>query len=192
MSVGLIVLAAGASTRLGEPKQLLRHREHSLLRTTLETAIASVCDPVAVVLGAYAEQIQPEVPQSATVLRNPQWDVGMGTSICCGVQWLEAHSPDAEAIVLLVCDQPFVTTALVNQLVNAHRATRKAIAASAYSGTVGVPALFDRSLFLALKRLSRQGAKPLLARHPDAICAVPFPEGAVDIDTSADVQRWLS
>ncbi|MGF1538047.1 MAG: NTP transferase domain-containing protein [Elainellaceae cyanobacterium] len=191
MSVGVVVLAAGASTRLSRPKQLVQHRGQSLLQGTVDAAIASACGPVVVVLGAYAEQVQSEVPQGATVLHNPAWAIGMGTSICCGVRWLEANLPDVEAALLMVCDQPFVTTDLIHQLVTAYRLSGKAIAASTYRETVGVPALFDQSLFSALKDLTVQGAKAVLTQHRPQVYPVSFPEGAIDIDTAADVQRWL-
>ncbi len=93
-STGLIVLAAGASTRLGQPKQLLPYRGSNLLQITVESAIASVCQPIVVVLGAYAEKIQPAIAQlPVQFVQNERWAVGMGTSIQCGLRWIETELP---------------------------------------------------------------------------------------------------
>ena len=191
-STGLIVLAAGASTRLGQPKQLLPYRGSNLLQITVESAIASVCQPIVVVLGAYAEKIQPAIAQlPVQFVQNERWAVGMGTSIQCGLRWIETNYQPIDAVVLLVCDQPFITPHLINRLVETYRTTGNSIVASAYANTVGVPVLFSSKLFPTLNTLAKEGAKPIIKRHRSEVATVSFPAGKIDIDTPTEAQKWL-
>ena len=186
-SVGLIILAAGASTRLGTPKQLLPFRGRSLLVHAYETALASVCRPVIVVVGAQAQRMRTVMQDlPAQVVENAAWSEGMGSSIRAGMAAAQDYK-GLEAVVLMVCDQPLLTPQVIDSLVQTHRATGKDIVASHYADTVGVPALFGASLFHELSELSgTEGAKRLLARYPDAVASVPFAGGSVDIDTAQD------
>lgn len=154
--VGIVILAAGASTRMGKPKQLLPYRGRSLLSHTVEVAIASVCRPIVVVLGADAEQIRQEVNQfPVQVVENFWWTEGMSASIRCGIQTLAATSQTTEAVVIALCDQPFISAQVINHLVETHRLTGKPIVASEYAGTLGVPALFSRNFFSELMSLKK-------------------------------------
>ncbi|MBE9004000.1 nucleotidyltransferase family protein [Fortiea sp. LEGE XX443] len=192
--VGLIVLAAGASTRMGTPKQLLRYNQQSLIRHIVEVAIASVCQPVIVVLGAYAELIQPEIdPIQVHIVKNPLWNEGMSTSIRVGMEALNTINPDAEAVVIMLCDQPFVSPQFINQLVEVHQTSGKLIVASEYAYTLGVPALFNRALFAKLTTLSgTAGAKQLIKNYAQEVLAIPFPEGLIDLDTPKDYEQLLA
>jgi molybdenum cofactor cytidylyltransferase len=184
------VLAAGASRRLPGPKQLLRFGGVTLLRHAAQTAVAAGCGPVVVVLGAAAaaKQLRFElVDLRVAIVENTRWKEGMSSSIRAGLDALEQASPP-DAVLIMTCDQPHVTPALLKQLVAAYVATRPPAVACAYAGTVGVPALFDRSLFAELKALEQdQGAKGILERHLPRIGRIPFEQGAVDIDTPEDV-----
>jgi molybdenum cofactor cytidylyltransferase len=188
------VLAAGASRRLPGPKQLLRFRGVTLVRHAAQTAVAAGCGPVVVVLGAAsaAKQLRFElVDLGVSIVENARWKEGMSSSIHAGLDALEQASPP-DAALIMTCDQPHVTPALLKQLVAAFVATHPPAVASAYAGTVGVPALFDRALFAELKALEHdQGAKGILERHLPRIGRIPFEQGAVDIDTPEDV-RTLS
>lgn len=191
-AIGLVILAAGSSSRLGTPKQLLPYEGESLLRRAAEIALLSSCRPVVVVLGAAAEEIRPEIQELDVVpVENPNWAEGMSASLRVGLETAERIALDPlDAIVLMVCDQPLLTAAVLDRLVAEYRASACPIVASAYGGTTGVPALFDRSHFPELKGLTgAQGAKQLLRRYPDQTHTVPFPEGAIDIDTTADYAR---
>ncbi len=181
MSIGAIILAAGGSTRLGQPKQFLKFEGDSLVRRAVATAVD--CDPVVVVAGDHTERMDAELSSTqAVVASNPNWRDGLGTSIRCGVQRALTIAPEIEALVLMVCDQPFVT----RELISALRASGKSITASAYAGTLGVPALFTREHFPKLLALpDTHGAKHLLD-EPD-VAAVPFPLGEIDIDTPASL-----
>jgi molybdenum cofactor cytidylyltransferase len=190
-TVGLIILAAGASTRMGTPKQLLSYQGRSFIRHMAEVAIASVCQPIAVVLGANAQQIKPEVSElPVQIVDNQQWAEGMSTSIRVGIEALLAVNQNLEAVVIALCDQPFVSSQMVNQIVEAYHFTGKPIIASEYAGTLGVPALFSRLLCSELMALkSTEGAKQLIKRHINEVFSIPFPDGAIDIDTPNDYEQ---
>ncbi len=191
-TVGLIILAAGASTRMGTPKQLLAYRGCTLIRHMAEVAIASVCQPVAVVLGAYAERITPEVSQlPVQIVENQQWAEGMSSSIRVGIEALLTRNQSLEAVAIALCDQPFVSSQMLDRIVEAYRFTGKPIIACEYSGTLGVPVLFSRALFSELMALkSTEGAKQIIRKHIHEVFSVPFPEGAIDIDTPKDYEQF--
>jgi molybdenum cofactor cytidylyltransferase len=185
----LVLLAAGTSSRLGRPKQLLPYDGVTLLRHAATTALASPCRPVVVVIGAHAGAMRAELAGlDAEIVENALWAEGLSTSIRFGVEAAQRLAPDASAVVLMLCDQPRVTTALIEDLVRAHHAGAS-IAASAYAGTVGVPALFAKEFFPRLTGLTRdQGAKRILMDHSDAVVAIDFPGGALDVDTAEDYE----
>lgn len=189
--VGLVILAAGASTRLGQPKQLLPYRGRSLLRHAAETAVASGCQPVVVVLGAHVAQLEAEVQDLPLhVAENPRWILGMGTSLRAGLEVLTSVGPEVGAVVITLCDQPLVSVHTIHSLVQVHRDSRPLIVASEYGGVLGAPALFDSRLFEELLALAgTDGARQVIARHRGDVCGMPFPEGAVDIDTREDYER---
>lgn len=191
-AVGLIVLAAGASTRMGMPKQLLQFGERSLIGHVVEVAMASVCNPIIVVLGASSDCLKPQVePLDVRIVENPHWAEGMSTSIRAGIEVLYAINPEVEAVVLMLCDQPFVSTQIVDRLVAVYQATGKLIIASEYAEILGVPALFSRALFSELRALSGDvGARQVIKQHAQAVFAVPFPEGAIDLDTPKDYEAF--
>lgn len=189
-STAIIILAAGGSTRMGRPEQLLTYGSRTFLRNAAETALASVCQPIIVVLGAYADELQSEIddlPVQAVV--NERWAEGLGFSIRAGLGSLEncGREDAAEAVVLMLCDQPFVTAAVIDDLVTAYHSNGKGIIASEYGGIVGVPALFEREYFAELSALSgAAGAKQIIAAHASEVVRVPFPKGITDIDTPED------
>ncbi len=190
-SIGLILLAAGGSARLGCPKQLLEYQGRSLLRRAAETALASHCRPVVVVLGAEMERCREVLlGLPVTIITNPDWEQGMATSIRCGILALENAPAPVAAAILAVCDQPLLTAGLLDALAEKHRATGAAMAAAEYAGGFGVPALFAATLFAELKSLSGpDGARRLLRDNPAAVPGVPFPGGEFDVDTAADAAK---
>ena len=190
-TVGAIVLAAGASTRMGTPKQLLDFQGRSFLRHTVEIVVASICKPIVVVLGAYAEKIRPEVNHlPVLVVENPQWQDGMGASIQVGMTALNAATEEIEGVVLTLCDQPFVSCDVINQLVAAYHSTGQGIIASEYAGTLGVPALFSRKFFSDLLNLqTTSGAKQVIKKYSHEVFPLPFAAGAIDVDTPQDYEE---
>ena len=187
MRTGIIILAAGESTRMGRPKQLLPYHGSTLLSQTVATAL-SLGGPVVVVLGAHAVEIRARLHDPRVLLaENPRWPEGMGSSVRAGLTTLLAAHPDISAVILMVCDQPFITGALLQDLIAEHRRSGRDIVASKYSNTLGVPALFSSEVFAELLGLEGScGARKIIEKHRQRTAEVPFPEGAMDIDTPGD------
>ena len=188
--IGMVILAAGASVRMGRPKQVLPYRGQTLIRWAVGTALASVCHPVVVVIGAHAELMKKELEcLPVSIAENSEWNCGISSSIRLGVQTLAASGREVDAAVIMLCDQPFVTVGVVNALVETRRMTGKMIVASAYGEARGVPALFSKELFGEITALKgNEGAKQVIAKHADDVATVCFPEGAVDIDTPQEYE----
>jgi molybdenum cofactor cytidylyltransferase len=186
VSIGAIVLAAGASRRLGQAKQLVIHHGEELVRHTLRAAAESRCTATCVVLGANADHVMPAVLGiGAEVVHNPAWETGMASSIAAGVAWAERRGHDA--IVLCVCDQPHLSAAHLNALIHEHETTGDVIA-SRYHAAVGVPVVFPRASFPALLALTGdQGARGLL--RTGIVRVVAWDAGAVDVDTPQDLDQ---
>jgi molybdenum cofactor cytidylyltransferase len=190
-NIGAVILAAGGSSRFGQPKQLLPFRGKTLIRTIIDAACEAGCSPVVVVIGGNGETIHPEVAHANVLeIRNTNWQRGIGSSIRSGVQALTDHAATVEAILLLVCDQPAVNAPFIERLIATREATKKDIVASSYADTVGVPALFNRSLFKELLSLGDDGgAKSIILRNPERVARLAFPEGSVDVDTWQDWEK---
>lgn len=191
--VGAVVLAAGLSSRMGTPKQLLKFQGQTLLRRAALAALGAGCRPVVVVTGAHAGRTREEL-RGLDVLEvsNALWESGMASSVRAGVDALLEADADASAVVLTLCDQPHVTSEIIAALVVAHQATGSLVVASEYGEGFGVPALFGRALFPELMRLEgREGAKRVIKRHAREARFVPFPGGETDVDTPDDFARLL-
>ena len=192
--VGLILLAAGGSSRLGHPKQLLLYQGRTLLRHAAETALASACRPIIVVLGAQADYLRPELTGlEVSVTNNPEWEQGMGSSVRAGLATLEGSAPDLDGVVLMLCDQPLLSPASLNALVQSHLDSGSPLVVSEYGGTRGVPAFFSPALFPELRALrDAQGAKAIIAAHASEAVALTLPAGVWDVDTAEDYERLRS
>jgi molybdenum cofactor cytidylyltransferase len=182
-TVALLLLAAGASTRMGQPKQLLAYRGRTLLRHAAETAVATGCAPLVLVTGAIHEPLAAEVADlPVRVVHNPAWETGMASSIHAGLAVAAAAQPTAYLIML--SDQPLVTPELLRQLVVQQQHTHAPIVAAAYGDTLGVPAIFHHSMLPALRELQGpQGASRLIASLGSAVGRVAFPAALLDVDT---------
>lgn len=189
--IGAVVLAAGPSTRMGKPKQLLQFCGQTLVRRAASVAVEAGCRPVVVVTGANAVATR-EVLRELDVqeAENQQWPSGISSSVRVGVEAVVRASPQTAAIIMMVCDQPFVTQELIARIVAAHGETRRSIIASSYAGSYGVPALFGKKYFAQLKALEGAiGAKQLIQKHIADVQLVDFPKGEIDIDTPDDLPR---
>ncbi|WBA42496.1 nucleotidyltransferase family protein [Hymenobacter canadensis] len=195
MPNAIILLAAGSSSRLGRPKQLLLYKGQTLLRRAGETAVAAAAGaPVVVVTGSLHPELLPELAGlPVTVVHNPEWAVGMGASILTGLAYLDALPQPPTAVTVMLCDQPFVTPALLAELRDTYVRTGRPIVASAYAETQGVPVYFATEALSLLRALpAGAGAGQLLRQHAALVATVPFPLGAVDVDTPEQYAALLA
>jgi len=190
---GIIILAAGSSSRLGKPKQLLRYNNQSLLQHIVNIALEAAIGPVVVVLGAEADLIKKDLDETKIItVINKNWQEGMGSSIRSGLQQFTDRFPDAEGVIFTVCDQPFITSTLLYQLLATYQKTKNPVIASVYEDTQGTPAFFHRDIFPELSALKAdKGAKQIINNHKDHIGLVSFPMGSRDIDTESDYVQLL-
>jgi molybdenum cofactor cytidylyltransferase len=192
MGIPAIVLAAGASTRLGQPKQLVEYHGETLLARAISMANESGADPVFVVLGANIEAILSTGLRDGSVpVINKDWQEGIASSIQAGLRAVYGELPDTAGVLLLACDQPRLSTGHLRALLRAFSSVSGAvIAASAYEGALGTPAVFPRSAFRQLFELRGDtGARTLFRKPPCPVVGVPFPDGEIDIDTPADLDQ---
>jgi molybdenum cofactor cytidylyltransferase len=181
-----IVLAAGASTRFGSAKQLVRVAGRPLLHTAVARAADVVGTAVIVVLGAQAAELAPLLRHAqASVVINREWREGMASSIRAGLARLPSS---CTAVLLMLVDQAAVTAEDLQRLASAWRRQPEYIVAARYGTTTGAPAIFPRSTFSDLAALRGDvGARILLQRNPDRIVRVPMAGAAIDIDTPEDL-----
>ncbi len=186
MKIACAVLAGGASTRMGRPKQLLELQGAPLLARVLDAA--AFLPDVAVVLGANAHEIANAIA-GAHILHNPRWAEGMSTSLHTAVYW--AQRLRAEGLLLCTCDQVLLDRAHLQRLVREFERTRTTVA-SLYEDAAGVPALIAAQHFERLLAIEGdRGAGPLL-RSGIELITIAWPEGAVDLDTPEDLARFNS
>lgn len=183
----VIVLAAGASRRLGHPKQLVDWQGSPLVRHAARIALSAQVGPVLVVLGARREEIVPALEGlDLQVVLNSQWAEGLGSSIGAGVRAARGRTPPPRNVILMPCDQPHATADHLRRLVGLLD-DGTGLAGTSYADTIGVPAIFHRSFFDQLEALEGdRGAQGILRGHPDAPTA-PLAAAALDIDTPEDL-----
>jgi molybdenum cofactor cytidylyltransferase len=187
--IAALVLAAGGSSRMGGPKQLIELDGKTLLRRAVETAIASQAGYVVVVLGHQWERTALETEGlDATVVVNPEWQAGMSSSLRAGLQ---ALPDDADAALITLCDQPLVTPENLRDLLALFAESGKPVAACRYAGALGVPAVFARTLFPELMDLSGDvGARKILQAHARDAAVMELPDAAIDLDTPIDLNSF--
>lgn len=193
LSFGIIILAAGNSSRLGQPKQLLQFNGKSLIRNVTEAALSLHAQSVVIVTGANEDAVSSELRNiKVHFAYNPDWQEGMGSSIRAGLSKLLSLNPSTDFIILAVSDQPFVTSDIFQKLVDQGNATNNAIVACSYQNVTGTPVLFKKKHFDSLLNLvGTAGAKKLLKQFESDVSVVPFLKGHVDIDTQEDYNRLL-
>ena len=183
----VVVLAAGASTRFGSPKQLAQVTGGTMLQVALSRAQGLAGHAVTVVLGAHAAEIAPALGRSnVSLVVNRNWEEGMAASIRAGIAALPGHCSGA---LLMLADQCAVTTDDLRRLADTWRRNPQAIVAAQYAGGFGVPAIFPRSSFPALLALhGERGAQVLLRDPVGPRIGVPMPSAAIDIDTTQELR----
>lgn len=184
-SVALILLSAGGSARYGSPKQLIQFKGRTLLRHLAEVCVASKAESVHVVLGAYAELLKLQLlGLPIQVLHHTRWSDGLSSSLRVAMKSLPKS---VKAVLIVLCDQPHVSTELLNKIIDLHLSKGSPIVACEYGDSLGVPALFEKRFFPELMSIAGdRGAKQIILKHRSKVAFVPFPKGTVDIDTRRD------
>ena len=194
MSIGVIILAAGNSSRLGQPKQLLYYEDASLINRVTREATLFAGDAVIVVTGSAHDTIEADIAGlSILTCHNPNWKDGMASSIKTGLKHLLLVYPELKSCIISVCDQPHLNAEVFQQLVLQQQKSGTGIVASQYAEVTGVPALFERQYFDALLHLKGQeGARKLIAKYKDDMAVISFEKGAIDIDTIEDYNNLIN
>lgn len=174
---------------MGTPKQLLPWGDSTLLGHAVETALQLQCDKVAVVLGANSEEIKETVTQDRVVVfEHPQWEDGLGTSIAWGVTQLLATTSQIDGVLILLADQPLITTDYLRSLIREFEPSQQQIMATSYDAQkLGVPALFDQFYLNELTALKGDsGAKEILQKYKAKVTLFSAEGQLTDIDTLDD------
>jgi len=187
-SCGIVILAAGASSRLGRPKQLLPYRGKTLLSHTVNEAINANADAVVVILGEEADIFRKEIDEKKVLVAvNSGWEEGMASSLRQGLETLLNSKPYIDAVILMVCDQPYISSSVLNELITTQQKTARQIVTCSYGEAIGPPALFHKKYFPDLMNLKGDaGARKIIQQNMNDVVTVPFPEGNIDIDTEED------
>ena len=187
-SLHAIVLAAGASTRFGSPKQLVRVDGRPLMHTAVSRAVEVAGHCVSVVLGANAAELAPLLSHTpASIVINREWNEGLASSIRAGVSRLPGS---CNGVMLVLADQVAVTAEDLRRLAGTWRRQPDYIVAAQYGATLGAPAIFPSSSFRDLAELrGDRGANVLFRRNPDRVVRVPMDSASLDIDTPEDLLR---
>jgi len=194
-NTGIIILAAGKSSRLGDIKQLLPFNGKNLLQHVINEATGAGARPVVVVIGAHAAMVSASIPDvgKPDLLINENWEGGISSGIVAGVHHIVRLHPGIKKIIIAVCDQPFVSSALFEQLDQTQEKSGKPIVACAYADTIGTPALFTFNYFDQLLGLEGdEGAKKILKNNREDVATVDFPNGEIDIDTQKDYEKLMN
>lgn len=192
-NTGIIILAAGESSRFGKIKQLLSFNRKTLLQHVIDEANNARANPIVVITGANAEIISASIDTAKVrLLYNENWKDGMGSGIAAGIRYALSLNGAIKKIIVAVCDQPFVSAALFDQLDLTQTVSGKGIVASAYADTLGTPALFTSKYFDQLMKLKGdEGAKKILKSNKEDVDGVGFSKGEIDIDTQIDYENLL-
>ena len=190
---GIIILAAGNSSRLGMPKQLLTFENKTLLQRVADEALASGIGDIVVVTGFNHHDIaSSSLANTIHFVYNELWEQGMASSVGAGLSALLTIQPHLHSVIIILCDQPFVSSLLLKELVAQKEATAKGIVACAYKETVGVPALFSKFYFTDLLSLTgSEGAKKIIHANRNDTTIVLFPQGDIDIDTKEQYENLI-
>jgi molybdenum cofactor cytidylyltransferase len=187
--IAAVVLAAGRSTRMGRSKLVLEIAGRPVIQHVVGHVRQSRCDLIVVVVSAEADRVAQDARgPGVQIVVNERHREGMGTSIAAGIS---ALPPECEAAVIVLGDQPRVTPASINALIDTYRTTGKPLVASRYGAVTGAPTLIGRALFDEARRLNGDvGGRWLIDRHPDLVDEVPLsPDLAIDLDTPEEFAR---
>lgn len=190
-NIAIVILAAGASKRMGSPKQLLKWGNESLLTHAINKALNVKDSEVIVVLGANHGSIQKEIEQfPITILKNSNWKEGLGKSIACAAKYVIELKPKTNGLVITLADQPLIDTEFLKIIIQNFYQDRNQIVATSYGNRKnGVPALFDSHYFEELSNLSNDnGAKHILKKHESSVVSLQLQQENLDIDSIEDYE----
>lgn len=164
-----------------------------MLRNTIKVAQSSTADSCVVVLGSNEDaHLDAIIDLNVQIVVNPHWERGMGSSLKAGLKFLTS-TEKPKAILILLSDQPAITSQHVEKILDMYRHTPAPIIAAEYGGAPGVPALVDRILFDELMAIGdASGAKAVLVRNKGKAHLIPMPEASIDLDTPEDFERYKS
>ncbi|MBC9798561.1 nucleotidyltransferase family protein [Sinomicrobium weinanense] len=189
---GIVILAAGSSSRMGQPKQLLEYNGKTLLQHAVDEALGTGIENIVMILGAHAGKIREVIKEDKIrFLQNQDHEEGMASGIRLGVHDLtKSRENMTEGILIMLCDQPFVNSELLIRLIGKQIATGCRIVASTYKGIEAVPAVFHKSVFPELINLKGdRGARSIIKKYGKGTATVEFPKGHIDIDTLEDYRN---
>jgi len=191
-SICIIILAAGESSRMGQSKQLLTIDDETLLHRAVKTALDTEADSVLVVLGFDHEKHKHALQdQPVEYVVNPQWQKGIGSSIKAGLSKILTNEKKYDAVLMMVCDQPHVTSNHLLKMIDVADYSKKEIVASTYADTSGTPALFINSVFDQLFKLNdNEGARKII-NQSQSIAFVELRHGEIDLDTPEDYNSFI-
>jgi len=191
--ITVILLAAGSSSRMGQNKLLMKVGPETMLENTLRAATRSSADDVVIVTGANNSENEMVINKfSVTIAFNTNWEKGIGSSIKCGLESAINNNPGLDAVIISVCDQPFLNTDIFNRLIGRYLSSGKPVVASEYEGSLGVPVLYNKSMFDELMKIPNEhGAKMYILVNIDSnlLEKVPFTKGDIDIDNFDDFEK---
>jgi molybdenum cofactor cytidylyltransferase len=191
-NIALLILAAGNSSRMGEPKQLLPWKNTFLLNHAINTAVHFVNSKTFVVLGANYDLIASKINQTnSKILYHTNWELGLGSSIAFGVKHIMESKQKFDGVLIMLSDQPLIDSNYLDGLINLFKAGNNQIIASVYeSKKLGVPALFDTCYFAELSCLNEdKGAKKVITNHIEKVIKINASHLVSDIDTMDDYER---
>lgn len=189
-NIAVLILAAGSSSRLGKPKQLVKFKNKTLLQHSIDVSEALDLSEKIIVLGANEEKILNEVDlKNHKLLINSNWEEGMSTSLKRGLEEIQNLHPTIENVLVLLSDQPFISESVLQELIDKHLKANCLASFSEYQEIPGVPAIFSREIFPDLMRIEGdRGARDLIKNGLTNYQLVPFEKGIVDIDTEKDLR----
>jgi molybdenum cofactor cytidylyltransferase len=187
---GIVILAAGSSTRLGQPKQLLEFQGTTLIQRITKIAVNAINKPVVVILGANCNLVHGQLTHLPVhLVYNPDWLQGMTSSVRKGLMALLYFSPGTEGVIFAVCDQPYITADLFLEMISVGNKSQKSIVACVYNNIAGTPVLFKKEYFDALLALKdNEVPRSIIHSHPESVEYLPFPLGVFDVDTMQDYE----
>jgi len=192
MKWGVLILAAGQASRMGQAKMLLPYKGTTILAHLIEEILSTEPTIAQLVTGHYHDLIQEQIStEKVAIIRNLNYLLGMSSSIQVGLTALLKACPDLDFMVILVSDQPFLNRSILLSLINKHQQTKKGIIASTYNGVQGTPVLLSSAYFNHLYNLTGdKGARVILQQFPSDIETIEFESGELDIDTMDDYERF--